>query len=108
MEYQQETVPEPQVQAPSAIEQYINYPFATDADYQVGICSWLVLQGRGSRPTSPPYNWPHVCFYNVVKQGLGNIMLGWSLEQQPSAETRAEMLRRTRVFYFNKCVASSS
>ncbi|KAF6741103.1 hypothetical protein DFP72DRAFT_992920 [Ephemerocybe angulata] len=41
------------------------------------------------------------------QQGLASIMLGWSLDKAPSAETREEMLRRTRVFYFNKVTGNA-
>ncbi|TEB32704.1 hypothetical protein FA13DRAFT_1754360 [Coprinellus micaceus] len=41
------------------------------------------------------------------QKGLADIMLGWSFDKEPTTETREEMLRRTRVFYFNKMTGNA-
>jgi hypothetical protein len=70
----------------STLEIYANYPFDSDDNYQVHI----LLPRLVSNP---------LCFR---KQGLASLIAGGALDGNPPPEVKEEILRRTRVFYFNQ------
>ena len=76
------------------IKAYAEYRFDEDETYQVGSIyhsDWL----RISDVRLPS-----------CKQGLASILAGTALDPSATDEVRDEMIRKTRVFYFNKCVGA--
>lgn len=78
------------------IKAYAEYRFDEDETYQVG----SVYHS----------DWPRisdVCLTSC-KQGLASILAGSALDASAADEAQDEMIRKTRVFYFNKCVGASA
>ncbi|KAJ7720846.1 hypothetical protein B0H16DRAFT_1699893, partial [Mycena metata] len=71
------SMPEPEGEL-EPLQQYAAYPFTSDDEYQ----------GRFAN--------------SLLKNGLASILAGGALDNDPPEEIREEILRRTRVFYFNR------
>ena len=76
----------------STAERFAEYPFATDVEFQVG----------GTRRTRLPRT-PAALVTHVRhrKQGLAGILGNGGLEGKSDAE-KAELVLRSKVFYFNR------